>query len=430
MFLGVGILLLAACSGRQGDVTTESATPEAETGPAASSPTALATDTPQPTESPASSPTPQPPPTAEASAATAVEPAYTELLSYMPAFYADLHLPIAFGPPLYLLDVSHMRNDLGIGPITGASDYKEKLELVIALNENTQGLSTFPMYFFPTTSVSFEEWGWDFSDVDAVLCLRGDGLTIMTGDFSGPEVMKNLKDKGEELPSLAPFSLFRIADGKVIVAVKPDTLIVSVNPVPLIQDDPVEFREEFVRMTIETNLSGMGLEDHPVIRQLLAEIPGSWGAIISPSPDMVGWENQLWDPLEADSDFKLPDVVIENLEQKYDLDAHLAPLPWDLMAIGFNSSDEENELVLVYHYPGGGVSEAEVDLARSIWSEITSLHWQNAASEDLLSVVDVQVREPLLIMRGATRYKDFLGTALDMRDYSVQLGLALIREEE
>jgi hypothetical protein len=188
-------------------------------------------------------------------------------------------------------------------------------------------------------------------------------------------------------------------------------------------------REEFVRMMIETNLTGAGLENHPVIKQLLAEISESWGILLSPSPDLVEWSNQLAGPFETQGDRKLPDAVLENLEEKYDFDAHLAPLPWDLMVIGFGTSDEESELVLVYHYPEGGITEAEVDLARSIWSEITSFQWRNASPGDLLRVIDVQTREPLLIVRGATGYKHLLGTALEYRGYPVQLGLLLAREE-
>jgi hypothetical protein len=36
---------------------------------------------------------------------------FSTLLSYVPYFFADMHAPALFGPPLYLLDVERMRND-------------------------------------------------------------------------------------------------------------------------------------------------------------------------------------------------------------------------------------------------------------------------------------------------------------------------------
>ncbi|MGW8182031.1 MAG: hypothetical protein ACWGQW_25155, partial [bacterium] len=306
LHLGLGLLLLIACSSPEDSSQTDSTNVDE-----AGEPTAAELDnTPQPTNLPTPGPTQQPTSDAAVKSDLAETSAYAEILSYMPSFYADMHIPTTFGPPLFLLDVEQIRHDLGIGPITGSSDYQEKTGLVIALNEKTQGLSAaFPSIFFPTTSNSFEEWGWDFTDVDSVLNLRGDGLTIMSGDFSRPTIMQNLGEEGVELPGLGPFLLYRIDETGMILAVKPDTMIVSTNPSAFAQDDP-DMREEFVRMMIETNLTGAGLENHPVIKQLLSEISESWGILLSPSPDLVEWSNQLAGPLETLGDRKLPDAVL------------------------------------------------------------------------------------------------------------------------
>lgn len=87
---------------------------------------------------------------------------FAELLSFVPASFADVHLPATFGPVLYLLNVEQMRNDLGISPVIGSSDYQQKVDLAIALGEATQGLSIYPSNVFPTTSDSFDEWGVGF----------------------------------------------------------------------------------------------------------------------------------------------------------------------------------------------------------------------------------------------------------------------------
>jgi hypothetical protein len=348
---------------------------------------------------------------------------FNSLLSYVPAIFADLHVPASFGSPLYLLDVARMRNDLGIGPVTGSSDYQEKLDLIIALGEAKQGLSIYPSYVFPKAANSFDAWGWDFADVDSILHLLGDGLTILTGDFSRSEVLQNLEDKGEDLPDLGLFSLYRIKDGNAIVAVKPDVLIVAANPYPSPQDEVGDLLESTVRFIIQTNLDSAGIDVHPVVNQLLTELPESWGILLAPSPDVIAWEAQ---PFEI----PLPDTIIEELESQGKLGPSLAPLPWDLMAIGFTNSEKVTDLVFVYHYPGGELTEEEVDFARTALSEPGSFVTRNATLQQLVQLTDFQVKEPLLVVKGTTGHKDFLGNTVEKRDYPIQCGLSLCREAQ
>jgi hypothetical protein len=163
---------------------------------------------------------------------------------------------------------------------------------------------------------------------------------------------------------------------------------------------------------------------------LLEELPGSWGALLAPSPDVVKRGIEIDESFsESLTRYPLPESLIENIEEQYG-DARLAPLPWDLMVIGFNGYKEVTDLVLVYHYPDSAITEEEVDLARTTLSEIVSPNMRIASPEDLFQLNDLQVREPLLVARGTTQNRNFLGNTIEMRDISVQCYLSLCREEQ
>lgn len=284
--------------------------------------------------------------------------------------------------------------------------------------------------FFLLLQIALMSGGWDFADVDSILNSRGDGLTILKGDFSRSHVLQKLEDNSEKLPGLSPFSMYRVNDGKAIVAITPDTLIVASIPYPFTQNDAAGLLEDMVRIMIQTNLDSTGIEDHPGVSQLMAEMPESWGVLLAPSPDTVEYIRQRGDPFEFEGEIELPDGVIENLKEHYAGDIRLAPLPWDLMAIGFTSSDDVDDLVLVYHYPDSEITEEEVDLARSLLSEIASDRVGSIANEDLLRLNDLQAKEHLLIVKGTTGLKDLLRRTLEMRNSYWQSCLALIRMEE
>jgi hypothetical protein len=421
--LGIGFSLLAACSSQQDSAPPDSVvTAEVETEPTATSFAAVNESTPLPTATQAPSATPEPSPTNEASSGLDETSPYAELLSFVPSRFVDMHLPVSFGPAIYLLDLDQVRADLGIGSINGASDYREKLDLVIALGEASQGLPIYPETVFPIGSSAFDEWGWDFADVNTALHLPDFGATVLSGDFSRQEVIQKLEQNGVRWPdpNISDFSIYSVQDDTAAVAMKPDTLIVVKGD---ISAEPIYDKNDVIATLIVTDFEFSGIGEHPVVDELLTELSDYWGVVLTASPDVVAH----YTALSEDFASSLPPSIAENYEEMFN--STLAPLPWDIMAVGFTNTDTGTDLILAYHYPAGGIAPTEMDVARTALTEPTSLQYRNLQLIDMLQLNDMQIGDDLFVVNATTKDRAFLGNALENRDYSIQLGLLLIREE-
>jgi hypothetical protein len=390
--------------------------------PTATSSVAGQRDTLQSTATQAPSPTPESSPAAEALSTPAESPAYAEVLSFVPSGYAGLHLPVSFGPAIYMLDLNQIRADLGIGSITGASDYKDKLDLVIALGEASQGLPIYPETVFPISSSASDEWGWDFADVSAALHLPDFGATVLSGDFSRPGVIQKLEQNGERWPdpTISDFSIYSIQDGAVAVAMMPDTLVIVKDE---ISAEPTYDKNDVIATLIVTNFESSGIGELPVVDELLRELSDCWGIVLTASPDVVAY----YTAVSEDFASLLPPSTADIFEDW--LNSTLAPLPWDIMAVGFTNTDTGTDLTLAYHYPEGGIAPTEMDVAEIALSEPGSVVWRGLQLKDILRLDNMVVNENSFIIDAATQHRDFLGSALEQRDYPLQLGLLLAREE-
>ena len=202
---------------------------------------------------------------------------FETLLSYVPQTFADLHLPIFFGPTLYIADIAQVRSDLGVPPsVDGASNRQDKLDLIIGLN--TQGLLLMPDAINPIDSGNFEEWSWDVADIKQALYLPEFELAVLLGTFERPEIPNSLVEKGYSKSVEGDFTIFTPENAEdPHFAWKIDSLIVSAAE-----------NETKALETLLMNISTTpGLQTHPSVVPMLKHLDGVWGAVFAPSIDWV-----------------------------------------------------------------------------------------------------------------------------------------------
>ena len=234
----------------------------------------IPTEVEQPTEQ---LPTPTKlPPTEDISLSTpAVSKRFDELLAFLPVTWADMHLPVDFGPTIYLLDMVQMREDLQIFSITGEDSRQDKLDLILGLD--TQGFPLAPTQTIdPVSGGMFMEWGWDIADVAQMMSLPDFKTTLYRGNFERPEIREWLLEKGYSSTTLNDFDYFNKEGDVLEFALTSDTLIMSIWE-----------EESFIALMLEIKSIAPGLETHPAVQSILAEMIGGWGVALSPSPDVV-----------------------------------------------------------------------------------------------------------------------------------------------
>jgi hypothetical protein len=196
-----------------------------------------------------------------------------------------------------------------------------------------------------------------------------------------------------------------IRDGTAIVAVKPDILIVVKD---ILSARPTFEKENIIETIIGVGRESGGIEEHPVVNQLLAELSASWGIVMTSSPDIVAYNTGLH---ESASEIILPPSIAQSYEDI--VDTTLAPLPWDIMAIGFSNTGSATDLLLAYHYPEGGITPGEMDIAKTALSEPGSFIWRRLQLQDILLLSNVVVGDDLLTVSATTEYSDFLGSIME-----------------
>jgi hypothetical protein len=353
-------------------------------------------------EKSASTPQPLLEPIPEASTSV-LSPELVTLLSYIPAAWADQHLPGFFGPTLYLINVAQIRTDLEIPPVTGVDSRKDKLDLLLGLN--TQGLKWVPKEIEPTSSVAVDEWGWDIADVGQILCLQDYETTIILGGFERPEIRDRLIEKGYVETEIGDFMLFSADDTNLQFALKPDTLIISgaAKETQLI---------ELIATQITTNRLP-GLETHSSIIPVLEHFEGIWGALLAPSPDWVTFS----DHLNIDNWLSLPQDVAENLKEMLKDKRPAQPFAWDFMAITFRGSEKQTYLQFLYHYSSNEEASKDVELVATTLTETPSVASRGGRWADLMSLDDVEIYDAVLVAQARTQSKELIGNAVEHLDY-------------
>ena len=339
-------------------------------------------------------------PTLEATAtsqATPVPHRLETLLAYVPQSWADVHVPVGFGPAINFLDVAQIRADLGIPAITGADSRQAKQDLIRGLN--TQNLRFGPVGM--DWSYSFDEWGWDIADVDRVLHLRDFDVSILVGNFGRPEIREHLSTKGYMPSKVGDFTVFTADEAALQFALKPDTLIIGSI------EDEIDVLETLVRVRAARQ---PGLDEHPTVVAILDQLDGVWGAVLAPSPDIVTYAEQVVPNLRVPSEFE------QFLKEKF-LEAEIEAYGWDFMAITFQGLGEETTLHFLYHYPSEGEASKDIGLVRRTLTETPYLSRRGRIWSDFMDLESVEVRGTILVARARTRSKHLIGSALEGFDF-------------
>lgn len=342
-----------------------------------------------------------------------ISPELETLLSYVPQTFADLHLPVFFGPTLYIANIVQIRSDLGISPsIDGASNRKDKLDLIIGLN--TQGLLLMPDVINPIDSGNFEQWGWDVADIEQALYLPEFELAVLLGTFERPEIRNSLVEKGYSESREGDFVIFTSDNTEEPhFAWKTDTLIVSAS----------ENETKALETLLMNNSITPGLQTHPSVVPMLKHLDGIWGAVFAPSTDWVGFSKSLnidgWLFLKKQE----VDIFQGFLDKKQQTDS----LAWDFMMTTYKSDEKETNIRVLYHYPSEAEAMKDLDLVKATLTEAPSVKYRGQRTwGDLLRLESIGVDDTILIVDAHTQNKSLFGEVFESHDY---FGLLPIREK-
>ncbi len=320
------------------------------------------------------------------------------MLAYLPSTWADFNLPVPFGPAIHFVDIQQLREDMDIGPITGTSDAADKRALSIQLGLNIQGIAYLPQAIQPVASSTYGEWGWDIADVHQILYLPDLATAIYKGDFGRPDIRSQLQEKGYTAGTLHEFALYTSTEDSLAFALTTDILIFGV-----LRD--VQEIASFI------SIGDPGLDTHPAVQMVLSHLDGVWGAILAPSPDLIGYSNQVGQQMEELMD----EAMREVLEGRFP-SSEATSVGWDFMAIGFQGA-ETSTLTIVYHYPSTSEANAAIPLVEKFLTETPSLTSLGSTWSDFMTVEDVSSKDSAVVAIAQTEVRGLIGNAFEQRDF-------------
>ena len=324
---------------------------------------------------------------------------FDDLLAFLPATWADMHLPVQFGPTIYLLDIVQMREDLQIEPITGADSRQDKLDLILGMN--TQGFLLSPTNAIdPKSGGMFLEWGWDIADVEQMMSLPDFQTSVYLGSFERTEIRERLLAKDYDSIVLEEYDYYTKEGELLEFAIKSDTLIMSTWE-----------EESFIKAMLDLEPIASGLETHTAVAAILPELSEMWGVALSPSPDVMATFDSFAETLQT-----LPPDVQERFagfEPK--------PLVWDFMGIAFKSHDDGTDLTVLYHYPSEQAAREDIEAAEISFVDTPTLSFRTVTWGELMMLKGVEVQNDLLIVQATTTVDNLIGQAIENRDAAVFL---------
>ena len=324
------------------------------------------------------------------------------LLAMIPREWGDIHAPVGFGPAIYFLDYRQMRRDLGVTVAANEMTPEQKAALQRGLN--TQHLE------WAVPNLGWEDWGWDMDDVEQFLLLVNFQTWILQGNFR-PAVGERLTEKGYNRTQSVGFSIFRKDGATYQFAVSADLLIVA--PAEGDQSMP------FATMVARAANPEPGLESHPAVQPLLERLQGVWGAVLTPSPDVVGFAQERVQGLA------LPDEY-DKFIQEWFVDAQVEPYGWEFMTITFKGAGDMTALQFLYYYPSAAQAQQDVELAKQSLTETSLPRYRGRILADYMTLQDVAVQDTILVAQGQTPSKVLLGDLLQGFDY---WGFMLVRHK-
>jgi len=332
-----------------------------------------------------------------------ISPKLVELLSYIPADWADQHLEAAFVPTIYLLDIEAMRTDLNIPSITGADSRKDKLDLILGLS--TQGLDWKTDEVDPMSGGAFDEWGWDVADIGQVLHSPDVRFTVLLGNFERPEIRERLTEAGYEKREVSGFELYSAETKNLQFAWKEGVLVISTA------EKGSQIIEAILAQMDKKELPG--LQTHPSVESIVSRFGGIWGAVLSPSPD--------WTEVKAlkETDFgkQLSPEMAEKFDEMLEGSELEEGFVWDIMAITFRGVEEDTLVDLIYHYPSESVAQENISLVEKTLTETPSMASRRLIWGEKLTLEDIEVDQTIVVAHARTQDKELIGQAISHRDY-------------
>ena len=316
-----------------------------------------------------------------------------DLLEYIPAGLVDLHLSGHVGYPMHYIDVARIRQDLGIGSLTGADDRKAKLDLIAGLK--IQGLELAPFELDPTAATAYEEWGWDIADVAQCLYLPTDKAVIVAGEFDADTVVDRLVQKGYSGTADSGSTIYAAADEEWYFVVDDDCLLISADLTTL---------QVFISQKLDPASS---LAIHPSMLALLQEAQPMWGALLTTSSDLSGLrqyltESNFWAALPARERAALHEFLDPS-------DDDTCLYRWDLALLTFRNAQEEPNQRYLYHY----ISEEQAnEEAASLPDQLARVHSvANTASTwaEILVPYSSEAQGEVLVFEATTAHETMLG---------------------
>lgn len=325
------------------------------------------------------------------------------LLALVPQAWGDIHAPVRIGPTFYFLDYRQMRHDLGV--TVPVAEMSPEQKAAVQRGWNTQNLE------WAAPNLGVEDWGWTLDDVDQSLLLVDFATWVLRGSF-GAAVEARLVEKGYTETQSMGFAIFRQDGATYQFAVRADMLIIA----------PAEGTQSMHFATVVTRAANPepGMESHPAVQPLLERCPGIWGAVLLPSPDVVGFAR------DRVPELSLPDEY-DRFIQEWFVEAQVEPYGWDFMAITFQGAGDTTALQFLYHYPTAVQAQQDVELARQSLTETALPYYRGRILADYITLGDIAVQDTLLVAQAQTPSKTLLGNLLQGFDY---WGFMLVRHQE
>lgn len=250
---------------------------------------------------------------------TCINGGIEEILGTIPDSWAELRSADLAAQSLYWVNFSQLRADKMIPPITGEDSRQTKLDLVLELD--LQALAWTPPEIDPSSGSAFESWGWDVADLEQALKLPGLEITILIGDFTRPEIISKLEEKGYEGAPSYGYRMFHSDSSDLEFAHKEDRLIVG----------KIDGEEDELMSLLAFMASGEpGLNTHTSVAPLLTHMGCAWGAVLSPPiDDDIFSVNQLQSPFAT-----IPPATQAAMLEEHGLDKAFH-IFWDFLLIAF-----------------------------------------------------------------------------------------------
>ncbi|HTP09247.1 MAG TPA: hypothetical protein VMP08_13420, partial [Anaerolineae bacterium] len=327
------------------------------------------------------------------------ENGFQELLSYVSQQWLERHAGDVLGMGIQLADVAQVRQDLSIPVITGASSSKEKVDLILALNNQNFDITSVDS----KSPTSYQRYGWDIADVDQALIFRDDYTSIVRGKFDPACIKDRLVAQGYQASAYGDFTLFLKANKPTKhepqFAVKDDTVIIGWNEAP-------------VRSLIDRKATGRpGLDQSAAMQKLLPHLADAWGVYLAPRGSLDDYS--LWLRVQSMTAKDQPFY-------KSWLDARVkkaGQIAWDALAISWQGKQPIN-LQFLYLYPTQDEAQKDVDLVKESLTTAPFLS-RNEPWGKMLKLETVAADDGLILATATTSNDGLVGNAINGEEWAL-----------